>query len=130
MLVLDSNVVVAACTTDEGFGWFGTEELAAPPLMWSEATSVIHEAMWRGAIDRDLGSLAFDRLRAARIKRRNPDRLSEQAWLIADELGWAKTYDAEYVALAKLLRCRLLTLDGRLRRRAARLGFVIGPAEL
>jgi predicted nucleic acid-binding protein len=45
-------------------------------------------------------------------------------------LGWAKTYDAEYVALARLLGCRLVTLDARLRRGADRLGFVISPDEL
>jgi hypothetical protein len=32
--------------------------------------------------------------------------------------------DAQYVALASILGCRLVTLDGRLRRGAARLGFV------
>jgi hypothetical protein len=47
-----------------------------------------------------------------------------------DELGWAKTYDANYVALARILDCRLVTLDARLRRGTARLGFVIGPTEL
>jgi predicted nucleic acid-binding protein len=56
--------------------------------------------------------------------------LAEEAWRIADELGWAKTYDAEYVALASLLDCRLVTVDGRLRRGADRLGFVVGPTEL
>jgi hypothetical protein len=40
------------------------------------------------------------------------------------DFGWAKTYDAEYVALAKL------TVDRRLRRGADRLGFVVTPAEL
>lgn len=40
------------------------------------------------------------------------------------------TYDAEYVALADLSGCRLVTLDGRLRRAADSLGFVIGPDEL
>jgi predicted nucleic acid-binding protein len=49
---------------------------------------------------------------------------------IAVELGWGRTYDAEYVALAKILRCRLVTLDMRLRRGADRLGFVITPDEL
>jgi predicted nucleic acid-binding protein len=49
---------------------------------------------------------------------------------VAEELGWAKTYDAEYVALARLLQCRLVTLDARLRRGADRLGFVIAPSEL
>jgi predicted nucleic acid-binding protein len=42
----------------------------------------------------------------------------------------AKTYDAEYVALAGLLRCRLVTIDGRLRRGAGRLGFVVLLNEL
>jgi len=45
-------------------------------------------------------------------------------------MGWAKTYDAEYVALARLLSCRLVTLDARLRRGADRLGFVVAPQEL
>jgi hypothetical protein len=38
--------------------------------------------------------------------------------------------DAEYLALAHLLDCRLVTLDARLRRGAARLGFVVTPLEL
>jgi predicted nucleic acid-binding protein len=49
---------------------------------------------------------------------------------LADELGWAKTYYAEYVGLAKLLGCRLVTLDARLRRGTDRLGFVVAPHEL
>jgi len=49
---------------------------------------------------------------------------------VADRFGWAKTYDANYIALAQVLGCRLVTLDARLRRGTARLGFVIGPTEL
>jgi predicted nucleic acid-binding protein len=45
------------------------------------------------------------------------------AWSIADDLGWAKTYDAEYLALASLLRSGLVTLDRRLRSAAERLGI-------
>jgi predicted nucleic acid-binding protein len=56
--------------------------------------------------------------------------LCAEAWRVAEELGWAKTYDAEYVALARMLRCRLLTRDERLRRGAARLVEAIGPTEL
>ncbi|MGH9115142.1 MAG: hypothetical protein ACRDWW_04860 [Acidimicrobiales bacterium] len=56
--------------------------------------------------------------------------MAGEAWRLAEELGWAKTYGAEYVALARLLRCRLVTLDRRLRRGTERLGFVVGPGEL
>lgn len=64
------------------------------------------------------------------VEERHHDQLGDEAWRIAEEFGWAKTYDAEYVALALLLGCRLVTLDGRLRRGANRLGFVVSPGEL
>ena len=64
------------------------------------------------------------------ISERRPDGLIDEVWKIAAELGWAKTYDAEYVALARLLGCRLVTLDVRLRRRSEQLGLVLTPAEL
>src|SRR5680860_1468276 len=54
-------------------------------------------------------------------------KLGEVAWRLSEELGWAKTYDAEYLALALHLDCRFVTLDGRLSRGADRLGFVIEP---
>jgi predicted nucleic acid-binding protein len=45
-------------------------------------------------------------------------------------MGWAKTHDAEYLALAQLLGCRFVTLDARLHQGAARLGFVVSPTAL
>ena len=57
-------------------------------------------------------------------------RLGYRAWELADRLGFAKTYDAEYLALADLLGCRVVTIDGRLRRGADRLGLVVLPTEL
>lgn len=44
-------------------------------------------------------------------------------------MGWAKTYDANSIALARLLTCRVVTRDARLRRGRARLGIVVGPTE-
>lgn len=72
----------------------------------------------------------MERLGSAPIRFTDPRGLTREAWRIAEEFGWKKTYDAEYVALARLLDCRLLTLDGRLRRGAKRLGFVIAPSDL
>ena len=46
------------------------------------------------------------------------------------QLGWMKTYDAEYVALARMARCRLFTVDARLRRGAGHVVQIIGPGDL
>jgi hypothetical protein len=59
----------------------------------------------------------------------HPD-LHMETWRITVEFGWTKTYDAEYVALARILDCQLVTLDMRLHRGTKRLGFVITPDEL
>lgn len=66
----------------------------------------------------------------APIELRAPGDRGRAACRMAGELGWAKTYDAEYVALACLLARPLMSLDARLKRRTARLDFVIGPTEL
>ena len=42
--------------------------------------------------------------------------LRRNAWRFADQLGWAETYDAEYVALTKLQADALVTLDADLAR--------------
>jgi predicted nucleic acid-binding protein len=130
MLVVDASVAVAASYSADGFEEFGDERLMAPPLLWSEARSALHELLWRREITPDDADRAHVRLERCPIERSRHRRLGQEAWRLASELGWAKTYDAEYVALADLLGCRLVTLDARLRRATARLGFVVGPMEL
>jgi len=129
-LVLDASVAFQACIAAESFAVFGREQLVAPPLLWPEVRSSLHAALWRHELSPALARIAFEQLHAAPIAARSPAGLGAEAWRLADEFGWAKTYDAEYVALAALLRCRLVTVDDALRRATARLGFVIGPTEL
>ena len=50
MLVVDATVALAAAGIDDGLDYF-VDELVAPPLMWSESRSALHEMAWRGEID-------------------------------------------------------------------------------
>jgi predicted nucleic acid-binding protein len=130
VVVVDAAVVVTACLAEAGFEPLAKEQLVAPYLMWSEATSVLHELKWRKEISNQLANIAVERLATADVSGRRPKGLTAEAWRIADQLGWAKTYDAEYLALARLLRCRLLTTDAKLKASGSRFINVIGPADL
>jgi len=130
VVVIDASIAVDLCLAADGFAQLADEELVAPPLILSESLSVLHELRWRGEIPEEVTHLALERRSKMPIRIENPPRLSAEAWRIADDFGWAKTYDAEYVALAKLNECRLVTVDARLRRGADRLGFVVTPGEL
>jgi predicted nucleic acid-binding protein len=107
-------------------------ELIAPPLLWSEVPSVLHELAFRGEISEELAEQALRRFLEGRLRivERRPDGLTRRAWQLAGHFGWAKTYDAEYLATAELLACQLVTVDARLRRGVERLGYVRTPDEL
>lgn len=130
MLVIDASTAIDLCLSPGGFEPLSGEDLLAPPLILSESLSALHEMRWRGDIPDDMATLGLARRDEMPVRVEHPPGLSDEAWRIADEFGWAKTYDAEYVALAKISDCRLVTLDARLRRGADRLGFVVTPAEL
>jgi predicted nucleic acid-binding protein len=130
VLVLDASLIVAWCLGAGELEDLAPGDRCAPALMWSEGRSVLHEQAWRGELSTPEADRARRRLAAAAVKLRTHRALGDETWRIAEDLGWAKTYDAEYLALASLLHCRLVTLDARLRRGADRLGFVVGPTEL
>lgn len=125
MLVLDASAALPASAAEDGFRAFGNEELVAPPLLWPEVRSVLHVSAWRGLIDRAAAERSLAALESGHVRERQHRRLGEQAWQIADELGWAKTYDAEYLALAALLDVPVLTFDRRLRNAADRIGVAV-----
>jgi predicted nucleic acid-binding protein len=129
MLVIDASVALPASAAPKGFEFFH-DDLVAPPLLWSEVRSVLHEAAWRRDVSEQQAKRSLEAFDRSRVKPRGHRRLGETAWRIANDLGYAKTYDAEYLALAELLGCRFVTLDRRLRRGADRLGYVVSPTEL
>lgn len=130
ILVVDANVIVQASIDAAGLGPLERHELIAPPLMPSEALSALAEMHYRGEISSELAEAARPRVRSLPYEVHDPDELFDEAWGVARQLGWAKTYDAEYVALARLLGCPLVTLDGRMMRGAKRLATVISPADV
>ncbi|MGO4535583.1 hypothetical protein [Leifsonia sp. 2MCAF36] len=83
-------------------GWGGPDELLAPTLLRSQTLSLLHADVVSGrregaeafALSQQVDALPV-RLLGDRVLRRN-------AWRVADQLGWAQTEAAEFVALTRL----------------------------
>jgi predicted nucleic acid-binding protein len=130
LLVIDSGAALRAAMSTEAAADLAPHELIAPPLLWSEVHSAVHEAIWRKELTAKEADALLVSFRRLGVRRRVNAVLYAEAFSIAGELGWAKTYDAEFVALARLEQAMVLTTDGRLRRGADRTGLVMGPSEL
>ena len=116
--------MLAVVTGRVGFARFGSAELIAPPLLWPEVRSTLHVARVRNALSPAAADEALDAFEGAPIKERRHRSLGPRAWEIADEFGWSKTYDAEYLALTDLLDAALVTFDLRVQRAGGRLGLL------
>src|SRR5919204_2629751 len=113
--VVDCGVVLHL--TSEGIDLPAEHQLLAPTLLRSQTLSALHEAVHRGEIPADV---ARDRLKLVNgmpIRLLGDAVLRRRAWELADQLGWAETYDAEYVALTQLQADAFVTLDAELARR-------------
>jgi predicted nucleic acid-binding protein len=92
-------------------------ELLAPTLLRSQALSAMHEAVHRGEIAADLARERLAHVNRMPIRLLGDAVLRRRAWEIADRLGWAETYDAEYLALTQLQADAFGTLDADLARK-------------
>jgi predicted nucleic acid-binding protein len=113
--VVDSGVVLQLAS--EGFEVPADHELLAPTLLRSQTLSALHEAVHAGEIPADVALDRLSRIRAIPIRLLGDAVLRRRAWELADRLGWASTYDAEYVALTQLQADAFVTLDAELARR-------------
>jgi predicted nucleic acid-binding protein len=93
-----------------------THELLAPTLLRSQTLSTLHEAVQRGEIPADLARDRLASIGRMRIRLLGDAVLRRTAWDVADQLGWASTYDAEYIALTQLQADAFVTLDAELAR--------------
>lgn len=94
----------------------GDHELLAPTLLRSQTLSMLHEAVHRGELPADVARERLARVGRMPIRLLGDAVLRRRAWELADRLGWASTYDAEYVALTQLQADALVTLDAGLAR--------------
>jgi predicted nucleic acid-binding protein len=101
----------------EGIEVPAEHELLAPMLLRSQTLSALHEAVHRGEIPSDVGLDRLARVWAIPIRLLGDAVLRRRAWKLADQLGWAETYDAEYLALTQLQADAFVTLDAELARR-------------
>jgi len=91
-------------------------QLVAPTLVRSQALSALYEASRRGEISAAEGLERVTRINSLKVRFLGDKVLQRQAWKVADQLDWKTTYDAEYIALAKLQADALVTSDADLAR--------------
>jgi predicted nucleic acid-binding protein len=93
-------------------------QLVAPNLIRSQGLSMLFEAVTHGDLTEDLALQHHERLTELKMRLLG-DRVSRRtAWKIAREHGWETTYDAEYLAVAKLHADALVTVTAGLAAKA------------
>jgi predicted nucleic acid-binding protein len=95
----------------------GEHELLAPTLLRSQTLSALHEAVHGGEIVPEVALGRLTRIWGMSIRLLGDAVLRRRAWHLAEQLGWAETYDAEYVALTQLQADAFVTTNAELARR-------------
>jgi len=112
--VVDAGVVLQLAR--EGIEVPAEHRLLAPTLLRSQTLSKLHEAVQRGELDAGAARDRLARIQRLGIRLLGDASLRHHAWKVADRLGWAETYDAEYVALTQLQGDAFVTLNAELAR--------------
>jgi predicted nucleic acid-binding protein len=104
--------------------------LLAPTLLRSQTLSTLHEAVLRGELAADVARDRLARIGKMPIRLLGDAVLRRRAWELADRLGWASTFDAEYLALTQLQADAFVTLDAKLARTVREIVTVASIDEL
>src|SRR5258708_39373185 len=98
--VVDCGVVLQLAS--EEFKVPAKHKLLAPTLLRSQTLSALHEAVHAGTLEPDVARDRLEYVWTMPIRLLGDAVLRRRAWKLADELGWADTYVAEYLALPQL----------------------------
>ena len=103
------------------------ERLLAPPLLFSESTSVLRRYVHGGALLHDEAAAALGDLLALPLSTVHDSQVYQSALRFAQILGLAKAYDVQYVAVSDNQRATLATCDRGMYQSALNLAI---PAQL
>ena len=107
--VIDAPSLLHIVANDVRIG--AGHQVVAPKLIRSQALTLLLDAVQRGDLSEKLALQHHERLTELKMRLLG-DRVSRRtAWRIAREQGWDTTYDAEYLAVAKLQADALITVD-------------------
>lgn len=86
-------------------------ELYAPTLWRSETLSALYESVRRGELSVEAAREQLAYVNGLKIRLLGDAVLRRRAWEVAQQLDLDTTYEAEYVALAVLQKCTLVSTD-------------------
>jgi predicted nucleic acid-binding protein len=110
--VIDAGVVLHLVSN--GIAVSSRHALLAPTLIRSQTLSILHEAVHRGEIAEGVARERLAAIGRLPIRLLGDAVLRRRAWDLAEALGWADTYVAEYVALTQLQADAFVTMDTKL----------------
>lgn len=105
-------------------------QLLAPTLWRSQVLARLYAQVRSGELSRKEASLRLDYLRGLQIRLLGDRVLQQVAWKMAEQLGWADTFVAEYLALTSLQADALVLDDPELMRVASALVPVVPMQDL
>jgi predicted nucleic acid-binding protein len=115
--VVDVSVVLHLARHDVAVA--PQHRLLAPTLLRSQLLSTLHEAVHGGALAAEAARAELATIGRMPIRLLGDAVLRRRAWEIADRVGAASTFDAEYLALTQLQADAYVTMD-KARARAAK----------
>lgn len=125
--VVDAGAVLHLA--DQGVNVSSRHRLLAPTLLRSQTLSALHQAVYEGKLPADVARDRLAHMGRMPIRLLGDAVLRRRAWEIATELGWATTYDAEYIALTQLQADAFITMDAKLARVVKKL-LEIAPIDV
>ena len=121
---------VALLLARDGAAVADEHQLVAPTLLRSQVLALLYQSVRRGDVTQADAGRQLDYVRGLRIRLLGDRVLQRHAWSLAEQLGWDDTFDAEYVALARLQADALVTLDAELARAVEGLVTLAAPQAL